>query len=94
MREFFQGWRRKVGVATLLLACLLMFVWLRSYRNRDTLQFYAGHQHVYLLVSDRSWLYWQSPQQKLSWTWGLPLVTATTSKLKITTERRTSSKRR
>ena len=30
MSEFFRGWRRKVGVATLLMACVAMAAWLRS----------------------------------------------------------------
>jgi hypothetical protein len=30
MREFFRGWRQKVGVLTLLLACLFMAGWVRS----------------------------------------------------------------
>jgi hypothetical protein len=30
MREFFQGWRRKVGVITLLSACVLTVGWMRS----------------------------------------------------------------
>jgi hypothetical protein len=30
MREFFRGWRRTVGCATLVMACALMGMWLRS----------------------------------------------------------------
>ena len=30
MREFFRGWRRKIGVVTLATACLLAFGWVRS----------------------------------------------------------------
>ena len=30
MGDFFHGWRRKVGVLTLLLACVLMGGWIRS----------------------------------------------------------------
>jgi len=30
MAEFFRGWKRKVGVVTLILACLFMGGWLRS----------------------------------------------------------------
>ena len=35
MRELFRGWRRKVGLATLVMACLLMGAWARSYAVRD-----------------------------------------------------------
>ena len=30
MREFFSGWRRKVGVVTLLVACVFMAGWVKS----------------------------------------------------------------
>lgn len=30
MAEFFRGWKRKVGVVTLVLACLLTAAWIRS----------------------------------------------------------------
>ena len=35
MSEFFRGWRRKVGVVTLLMACTLTLIWLRSDVIRD-----------------------------------------------------------
>jgi hypothetical protein len=46
MSEFFHGWRRKVGVATLVMACLLSLIWVRSYFADDTLTIAAsGGQH-------------------------------------------------
>ena len=30
MREFFSGWRRKIGVLTLVMACVLMAGWVKS----------------------------------------------------------------
>ena len=30
MREFFRGWRRKIGVVTLVMACVFMMGWVRS----------------------------------------------------------------
>jgi len=36
MREFFRGWRRKIGVATLLMALVLMGGWVRSLYVVDT----------------------------------------------------------
>jgi hypothetical protein len=41
---FFHGWQRKLGVVTLLLACVLMGAWLRC-RSLDEV--------VYFVVSDR-----------------------------------------
>jgi hypothetical protein len=38
MSEFFHGWRRKVGVPTLLMACILMAGWVRSSRKLDFLR--------------------------------------------------------
>ena len=30
MREFFNGWRRKLGVVTLVMACVVVISWVRS----------------------------------------------------------------
>jgi hypothetical protein len=35
MREFFRGWRRKVGCVTLLIACVFAAGWVRSLRARE-----------------------------------------------------------
>jgi hypothetical protein len=35
MREFFHGWRRKAGIATLLVALLFMAGWIRSFVVED-----------------------------------------------------------
>ena len=35
MGEFFSGWRRKIGVVTLVTACVLMAGWIRSLRDGD-----------------------------------------------------------
>ncbi len=40
MREIFHGWRRKAGVATLVMACAVMGMWVRSLYCRDV--FYVG----------------------------------------------------
>jgi len=37
MREFFHGWRRKIGVVTLVMACVLMVGWVRSPETCDLL---------------------------------------------------------
>ena len=37
MKDFFRGWRRKVGVVTLVIACLFAAGWVRSLRNADTI---------------------------------------------------------
>ena len=35
MGEFFKGWRRKAGLVTLAMACLLTCAWMRSYMIRE-----------------------------------------------------------
>jgi hypothetical protein len=35
MRDFFRGWKRKIGVVTLLIAALFMALWVRSYSVED-----------------------------------------------------------
>jgi hypothetical protein len=45
MREFFRGWRRKVGVVALVMALLLMFGWMRSRVTHDWLQITVGTAH-------------------------------------------------
>ena len=42
MREFFRGWRRKLGVLTLGVAVVLMAGWVRSMTTHDWLYF-PGH---------------------------------------------------
>ena len=48
MGEFFHGWRRKIGVVTLLLTCVLMAGWLRSFVVGDTVLFSEGFTTVAL----------------------------------------------
>ena len=46
MREFFQGWRRKVGVVTLVMACVLTAGWVRSFLIRDILSINVFPQQI------------------------------------------------
>jgi hypothetical protein len=39
MGEYFRSWKRKIGVVTLLLACLFMSGWIRSLRTTDFIIF-------------------------------------------------------
>ena len=50
MGEFFHGWKRKFGVATLVLACVFAAGWMRSLTVQD--QFFGQHhQSVHILIS-------------------------------------------
>jgi len=38
MGEFFKGWRRKIGVVSLVVACVFAAGWVRSYQRFDRFQ--------------------------------------------------------
>jgi hypothetical protein len=42
MREFFRGWKRKLGVVTLGLACVFAAGWVRSFRTEDSFFYQIG----------------------------------------------------
>ena len=42
MKEFFKPWRRKFGVLTLMLACVAVCGWVRSYTTADDIVFLGG----------------------------------------------------
>ena len=45
MREFFRGWRRKIGVIMLVLACVLVAGWVRSKSVFDQVDIVAVDSH-------------------------------------------------
>lgn len=57
MKETFDSWRRKVGVATLAMACALTAMWLRSMVVSDLIQIPLGHTELRLVSSNQlfSW---------------------------------------
>ena len=46
MREFFNGWRRKAGCVTLVMACGLMGMWVRSCIVIDNVRIPFGNQRL------------------------------------------------
>jgi hypothetical protein len=58
MREFFKPWRRKIGVVTLLVACLFMGIWVRSLCIIDIFVFHSGKHTVELLIASGGGLVW------------------------------------
>ena len=38
MDEFFRGWRRKIGLVSLMMALSFMGGWIRSFRHADIVQ--------------------------------------------------------
>ena len=62
MREFFKGWRRKAGLVTLAMACVLMLGWMRSRMVYDQC-IWADSNHknvVYSLNGEFGWLRWST----------------------------------
>ncbi|HEY4261287.1 MAG TPA: hypothetical protein VGM98_14065 [Schlesneria sp.] len=61
MREFFRGVRRKLGCVTLMMACLFMGLWMRSYVVTDQV-WMEGHKDTHLkearLGSSGGSIYW------------------------------------
>ena len=56
MREFFRGWRRMVGVITLVMACLFVAGWLRSWESADELEFRCDNHTLIWFVSCYDWM--------------------------------------
>src|SRR5436190_957332 len=48
MREFFKPWRRKMGVLTLMLACVFTGLWLRSTVVHDSVRIQACGFEIFL----------------------------------------------
>lgn len=59
MGGYFSGWRRKLGLAALGLACVLLIGWVRSIRTKDVFQLRVAKTRVWFLTSNKSWIYWQ-----------------------------------
>ncbi|MEI8383777.1 MAG: hypothetical protein WCJ09_26925 [Planctomycetota bacterium] len=45
MGDFFHGWRRKAGCVTLVMACVVMAMWVRSHNMVDGITFSIGDRH-------------------------------------------------
>lgn len=51
MRDFFKGWRRKAGVATLALACVFTVWWVRSLSVQDNIWIRLGDLNTTMFSS-------------------------------------------
>lgn len=58
MREFFRGWRPKVGCIALVVTCAFLTMWLRSYVFVDLIGFWANAQTLQRLDSNHGSLCW------------------------------------
>lgn len=57
MSRVFSGWKRKTGGVTLILACIVMLCWMRTYFFLDILSFRVS-QRIQTLYSNNERLYW------------------------------------
>ena len=62
MGEFFHGWRRKIGVVTLVMACVSMAGWVRSHSVQDVISIHSGRHTSESLSSVKRVLVWQRSQ--------------------------------
>ena len=67
MGDFFIGWRRKVGVVTLVLACVFAGGWVKSLSTTDILNLRGRKQTI--LFSGNCSIALVTPQFELSRTW-------------------------
>ncbi len=58
MSNYFKAWRRKIGVATLVLACVFAVGWTRSLTERDVLIRLNEH-NTHLVISAEGTLSWE-----------------------------------
>jgi hypothetical protein len=70
MYSFFHGWRRKAGVVTLVVACAVFVVWIRSTIITDTLWIHSGTQ-FHQVHSCRGFFWWESREAMATprWKW-------------------------
>ncbi|MBS0201251.1 MAG: hypothetical protein JSS49_00020 [Planctomycetes bacterium] len=58
MREFFKGWRRKVGCGLLVLACVVCGAWVRSLSIRDQILFLPRGNEFQMIASAAGTVRW------------------------------------
>jgi hypothetical protein len=59
MGSYFNGWKRKAGIVVLILACIFMAGWFRSFRGTDYLYYYPSSIVKQECMSNRGSLRWE-----------------------------------
>ena len=70
MREFFRGWKRKLGCVTLVMACLAMAGWTRSYSVEDRIVVEDAGYRISSVFGRIQWTwkyYHEVPSQMIKW---------------------------
>ena len=79
MGEYFKPWRRKIGVVTLVMACVFAGAWVRSILVHDVIRIGPGNVEC-IIVSHAGifsiWVGPDSPKPTSSWKIFGPIVTA------------------
>ncbi len=65
MGNFFHGWRRKIGVVTLLMACVFMAGWVRSLSVRDIKVLSWSNLSPHRFISQDATIAWQRFESSL-----------------------------
>ena len=80
MREFFDGWRRKAGCVSLVMACALMLAWARSTVVADAMTLgFLSQTHV-VLSDGGNVLWWNRGREPLMPYWDSGMVRGKTMK--------------
>lgn len=74
MRDFFRGWRRKVGCVVLIMALLAVSAWIKSLYVQDMIAFDIANR-THFFVSNESHFFWVTLEgppgpPPISWTSG------------------------
>ena len=64
MSEFFKGWKRKIGLLTLLMACVFMGGWVRSLTYTEIVDFAKGECTTDIFYSFDGVLVWRKVFQE------------------------------
>jgi hypothetical protein len=69
MHTFFHGWRRKAGLVTLVMSCVLVAGWIRSFRFRDSIEFPSWQRDETIpgIASDNQSISWQFVRASVSY---------------------------
>ena len=80
MSDFFKGWRRKLGLVTLVMACVMSIGWVRSFYVEDTILVHWGTESIFTILSEHGSASWCSSERVVRSAKGTPYITWTSRK--------------
>jgi hypothetical protein len=57
MSNYFHGYRRKIGVVTLVMACVFLSIWIHSLAYPNTFMISLGNDHYFLIHANQNWIW-------------------------------------